>query len=508
MNKQPPVDAVCVVPADWRKEQVDPMNAPATELHARGRGSARWEELRLVLAQAIPSVVTTSTRGLMDVADYVLITIAGLKAAQAAVLPAQMWMWSYTVIGFGVVMMINTFAAQALGRKEHKECSAYAWQSLYIAALFGALALLFLPWLPQIVALIGHEPDVQAMEVAYLRVAVFIVGPTIAAEGLAGFFTGIHRPMVAMWTALEANVVNVAVCLVLINGWLGVPALGLVGAAVGTLVACCYRLVRLALTMLSSKYAGPFHTRETWRPSGLRLRKLLAVGAPFGTQAFAEVVVWATFVSLLVGRKFGTTHLIATNTVWQYMRIAFMPCMGVGRAVTALVGKSIGAGDPDRAMREARDATALTLIYMTVLSIVYYVFRHELVGLFNSDPEVVRIGGWIMICACVFQVFDAVGITYSGALRGAGDTLVPSAFFIVSHWLIIVGGGWCMATYVPEWGSIGPWTTAAALIVVASFFLLWRWHSRRWLKIDLLTVRDASRQEDPEAVAHMSVGGA
>lgn len=484
------------------------MNAPVRELLERDRSPTRWEELRLVLAQAIPSVVTTSARGLMDVADYVLITIAGLTAAQAAVLPAQMLMWSYTVIGFGVVMMINSFAAQALGRKEHKECSAYAWQSLYIAALFGVLALLFLPWLPRIVALIGHEPEVQAMEVAYLRVAVFVVGPTIAAEGLAGFFTGIHKPMVAMWTALEANVVNVAVSLVLINGWLGAPALGLVGAILGTLAACVYRLIRLTITMLSAKYAGTYRTRETWRPSGFRLRKLLAVGSPFGAQAFAEVVVWATFVSLLVGRKFGTTHLIATNTVWQYMRIAFMPCMGVGRAVTALVGKSIGAGDPDRAMREARDATLFTLAYMTGLSLVYFVFRHELVALFNSDPEIVRIGGWIMICACVFQVFDAVGITYSGALRGAGDTLVPSAFFIVSHWLIIVGGGWCMASFVPEWGSLGPWTTAAALIIVATIFLLWRWHSRRWVKIDLLAARDEALQEDPEAVAHMSVGGA
>jgi MATE family multidrug resistance protein len=216
---------------------------------------------------------------------------------------------------------------------------------------------------------------------------------------------------------------------------------------------------------------------------------LLRVGAPFGVQVFAEILVWSTFVNILVGQFFGTAHLIATNTAWQYLRIAFMPCNGVGRAVTALVGRSIGAGDHERAMRETRFATILTLVYMGALAVVYVVFRRPLIALFNDDPLVVDVGGGIMICAAVFQLFDAIGITYGAALRGAGDTLVPSIFFVISHWLILVGGGWFIASRYPQWGSLGPWLTASGLIIVASLFLIWRWHGKAWLRIRLAEPR-------------------
>jgi MATE family multidrug resistance protein len=157
----------------------------------------------------------------------------------------------------------------------------------------------------------------------------------------------------------------------------------------------------------------------------------------------------------------------------------------VGQALTALVGKSIGAGNPERAIREARWGAMITLAYMGSLSVIYAVFRHELIALFNADPTVVQIGGSIMICAAVFQLFDAIGITYNSALRGAGDTFVPSMFFIVSNWVIIVGIGWCVTTLYPELGSLGPWMVASSLIMLTGVFLWFRWHQRAWMRIDL-----------------------
>lgn len=441
--------------------------------------------MRHVLALSLPSVITTSSRGLMDVADFWMLGRLGSKEVLAAILPAQMLMWTYTVIGFGIVMMVNTFVAQALGRREHRECSAYAWQSVYLSIGFGAVALLPIPWLPRIIAWIGHDAVIQAEELRYLRIAAWTVMPTIAAEGIAAFFTGIHKPAVAMWTALESNVLNIAACWVLIFGCFGFPRMGIAGAATGTLIAVCYRMVRLGLTLWSKPIAGAYASRETWRLSWPRLGKLVRVGSPFGIQACAEVTVWATFVNVLIGRFFDAPHLIANNAAWQYLRIAFMPCNGVGRAVSALVGKAIGAGDYARAFRETRLATMITLVYMISLAAVYVVFRRRLIAEFNDDPAVIAIGSRIMICAAVFQIFDAIGITYSGALRGAGDTLVPSIFFIVSHWLIIVGGGWFVASTFPAWGSLGPWMVASFLIIVASLFLMWRWHGGAWKKIRL-----------------------
>ena len=92
----------------------------------------RRSEIRNVIAMAIPVVITTSSRALMDVADYVMITWLPTDDAQAAILPAQILMWSYIVLGLGIVSMVNTFVSQSLGRKEYPECGAYAWQSVYL----------------------------------------------------------------------------------------------------------------------------------------------------------------------------------------------------------------------------------------------------------------------------------------------------------------------------------------------------------------------------------------
>ncbi len=445
----------------------------------------RREELRAIIAQTLPTVIITSSRGFMDVADFVMLKYLDSGSVLAAILPAQMIMWSYMVVGFCIAMMVNTFVAQALGRKDHRECSAYAWQSVYVAAVFGAIALLFIPFLPQLVAKIGHSPEVQALEVSYLRIAILTVFPTIAAEGLVGFFTGIHKPAIGMWTALESNVINVAVAWVLIYGKFGFPAMGIAGAITATLIAVSYRFVRLALTMCSARYHQQYDSRNTLAFSKERMTKLFRVGTPFGIQGCAEVMVWAIFVTVLIGRFFGEKHLIANNAAWQYLRIAFMPCAGVGRAVSALVGRSIGARDFDRAIRETRFATMLTLAYMGTLAVIWIVFRKQLIGFMSDDPEVIQIGAAIMIFSAIFQLFDAIGLTYSGALRGAGDTLVPSIFFIVTHWLIIVGGGWLLATYYPQWGSVGPWAMASSLIIVVSIFLWFRWHGRAWTRINL-----------------------
>jgi len=452
----------------------------------------RRAEIRNVIAMAIPVVITTSSRAFMDIADYVMITRLRSDEAQAAILPAQLIMWSYIVIGMGIVSMVSTFASQSLGRNQPRECSAYAWQGLYVAAFVGAIGVALRPTLPSMIGLINHEPIVQQMELAYSRVALLTVGPTLAAAGLGWFFIGVHRPWVTMWSVIEANVVNVVVSFVLIFGCLGFEPLGIAGAAWGTLVGVSYRTVRLGLTLIMPSMARAFASRTTWRPSWGKLRQLFRLGMPCGFHWVSEVVVWTFFVNVLVGTKFGTADLIATNIAWQYMRLAFLPTMGVGQALTALVGKSIGSGNPKRAIRETRFATTITLTYMGSLSFVYWLFGPELISFFSTDPQVIRIGGSIMICAALFQLFDAIGISYNSALRGAGDTFLPSMFFIVSNWVIIVGAGGAAAVYYPQFGSLGPWVAASSSIILAGAFLWWRWHGRAWMKISIFTERRAA----------------
>lgn len=443
---------------------------------------------------AVPTVVTLCSRMLMDLADFTMISrLPNAQVAQAAILPAQITLWTFIVTGMATISINSTFVSQSLGRGRLRDASAYTWQALYLALLYGVFGLALYPLLPHVFAWIGHSPEVQALEWAYARICVFTVGATIGAEAFAGFFNGLHRPKVTMWSAIEANVLNVLLSLVLIYGLLGFPALGIAGAAWGTLIAVIYRIIRLFVTFGTGHFAAAFASRAMWRLDTAKMKALVRTGLPQGLQATSDVFVWMLFINVLTGRLFGQTALVASNVAWQYLRLSFMPTFGIGIALTAMVGKAIGQGDHDLARRVTRIAIGIVVAWMALLSVVYLLMRHVLIEFFNEELAVIAIGGAIMVCAVVWQVFDGMGIVYHSALKGAGDTLWPSVLLIVSHWVIVVGGGLAMAWLFPAWGVLGPWSAAAALIIFLSFALWWRWHSGAWMRIDLFRHESAGK---------------
>lgn len=470
------------------------MQSKVTQSNTAGLERRHGSDLRSVISMAVPMVITMSTRMVMDVSDYVMISWVSSEA-QAAMLPAQLTIFTYLVLGMGIISMVNTLAAQSFGRRRYADCSAYTWQGLYLTVCFAALGLLLSPALPALVRLVNHDPAVQVLELDYARAAAWTVGPTLAGAALSGFFNGIHRPLVTMWSAIEAVVINGVVSYALIFGVAGLPQMGIVGAAYGTLIGSGYRMVRLLVTMCWGGQSRLFAARRTWAFDWAKTTTLVRVGAPTGLQWVSDVVVWWMFVNILVGRFFGTWHLIASNTAWQYMRLAFMPCIGLGMAVTSLVGKSIGSGDKPRAVRLTRIVVLLSTAYTAAFSVAYLVGGRWLISLLNDNPEVIRIGAGVMICAAVFQLFDGLGIIYNSALRGAGDTFWPSMLFIFSHWVILIAGGWAVAALRPQWGSVGPWMAASLLLIFIGLALWWRWHSGRWMKIDLF--QDQGEPDEP-----------
>jgi len=454
-------------------------------IHSVDPGRAgRRDELRSVIAMSVPIVITMCSRMAMDVSDFVMITFLG-DDAQAAMLPAQVLLWSYIVLGMGVVTIISTFVSQSLGRGRPADCGAYAWQGVYLGLVFAVIGLAFRPFVPALVHWIGHDPAVQRLEVEYIRVAILTIAPTLAVAALSNFFNGVHRPRVTMWASIEGILVNAVASFVLIFGIGGLPRLGIAGAAWGTVIGNLYQVGRLGSRLCGPAYHREFQTRSTWRPDRGKMLNILRTGGPQGIQFVSDVIVWAVFINVLVGTCFGKEHLIATNVVWQYLRISFMPCLGIGIALTSLVGRAVGEGNPERAMRLTRIAVIGVVTYMGACALVFLFGRRELISLFNDTPAIVAIGSQVLICAAVFQVFDALGVGYNSALRGAGDTFWPSMVFIITHWLVIIGGGWLMVRYVPHWGSVGPWIAASALIVLLGVLLWGRWQGRKWMKINI-----------------------
>ncbi len=462
---------------------------------------------------AAPTVATMTSFTVMQFVDKLMVSRidAGVGGDPALFLTAQGngGIASFVPISIimGLVTVINTFVSQSLGAKRPERGSAYAWNGLWLGTLGWLVLLLPAAALMPLVmrGLVGAEVEnperVATLSAQYAQILLVGGVITIATKALSNYFFGMHKPMVVLAAALLGNAVNIGANYVLIFGHFGVPAMGVTGAALGTLIGTAFELIIPFAIFLSPSWNRRYATRSQWRPSTKFLRDLFRVGWPGGAMFGNELICFAIFLIVLIGR-FGEDHSMVGFITLQYMHLSFMPAVGISVAITATVGKCMGMGRPDLAARRAWMGTALACAYMGVCAVAFVVFRGDLIEVFVPDetpPEKValwvELGGPIMIAAAAFQVFDALAVSLSGGLRGAGDTVWPGVATIVLSWTCIVGLGWGMAVVFPEMGSLGPWIGCAVYISVLGLALLWRFLQGKWKSIRLVD------HEEPDLTA-------
>lgn len=438
-----------------------------------------------LLRLAGPIIATMISRTVMSFVDFVMVSKLGTEA-QAAIVPAGMVL--FTVIGMGMGMMtgVNTLVSQSFGRGRHADCGIFTWQGIHIGWIMGLLAAPLVGFAAPLYAWIGHDPAVQDLETIYTQIGVYGVAPSIMAFAIAKFFNGIHRPAIGLAAAVISNVFNIVANYALIFGHFGFEPMGIAGAGWGTLAASILQLLVLLAWYLRPHIDRVFHSRRTWRLNIISLRKLFWVGLPVGLAWLFDLTAWTTFVVLLVGRMFGTDHLAATNLCFRLLELSFMPGVGLGIALLSAVGKAVGERKPHLVNLNVMWARRIVFTYMSTMALVYVVFGRTLAGWFTDDPAVLSIAVNVLLFCAAFQVFDAMHIVYSNALRGAGDVHWPTWMMLACVTTILLCGGYALAVRMPQWASYGPWTAATAYIAVFGSSLWIRFAHGRWRDIDLL----------------------
>jgi MATE family multidrug resistance protein len=127
----------------------------------------------------------------------------------------------------------------------------------------------------------------------------------------------------------------------------------------------------------------------------------------------------------------------------------------------------------------------VTGVYILACGIVFVVGRVALIRLFTAEEQVVRIGAIYLVFAAIYEISDALYIVYSGALRGAGDTFVPTVVMASLCWSMMVAGGYCMARFVPQAGFGGPWAVACVYGWILGVYMLRRFTGGKWRGIHL-----------------------
>jgi MATE family multidrug resistance protein len=276
--------------------------------------------------------------------------------------------------------------------------------------------------------------------------------------------------------------VNVVLALVLIFGRLGLPEMGIQGAGVATAIGSTASALLALVLFLGPDYRKEFNTLHGWRPERLLFGRLMIYGGPAGAQAFLDVLVFHVFFQL-VGRL-GEAETGASTLTVRLNMVAFLPMMGLGQAVSILVGQRLGADRPDLAERSVFTGLKWSFGYMWTVALIYLFFPGVLVGIFEGgrDPEafarVAALVPRILICVAVYSLADALNLTFSFALRGAGDTRYVTMLTFVLAWPIMV-----IPTFlvVRNGGSVlAAWWFATVYILAMAVCFGLRFRSGKW----------------------------
>lgn len=516
--------------------------------------------LREMLMIAAPSVATMASYTVMQFADKLMVSRIGPEPIYVAAQGnAGIVTWTLMTFSVGVSGVVSSFVSQNLGAGKPERGAAYAWNGMWLATLWWLLIMIPAAFVvPRVYGMTGHSPEVISLETGYARVAMGGAIFTLAAKAMHNYFFGLHKPSVVMLSVVTANFVNIFVSMALIFGpaglpegdgainsvltlfavpsaWLaglfGIEPMGLIGAAWGTVIGTSLELIVPLAFFLGPKQNAMYHTRRAWRWSRGCLKDLGRVGWPAGTMFVNELVCWAYLTVVLLGlggrakaghaglsageiAEAGTVATTAGYIALQFMHLSFMPTVGLSIATQAMVGKAIGAGDPDRARAHAMLGLKIAMVYMGLCAVAFVIWRREMIGVFLSpditDAEAARlvaVGAAVMIAAAVFQVFDAVAIILSAALRGAGDTVWPGVVGIILSWVCVVGVGRAAVEVIPQFGSIGPWAGASIYIILLAVAMVWRFAGGAW-KTMKLTHSDDLHNLPPDAVAPGPAEGA
>jgi MATE family multidrug resistance protein len=436
--------------------------------------------------------------------------------------------WAPIAVAHGALTVVNTYVAQNLGAKTPERGPAYAWAGAWLSLAFYFVVMipfgLAMPWF---VALMGGSGDAaagvtpaeqarfEALAASYGQILVFGSIITLLARCIGQYFYGMHRPGIVLAGTVTGNIINFVLNSFLIFGpvacvtgvgWLdawfrltaeisqslGVPRLEMAGAAIATVCGTLFELLIPLALFVSPKFVKAYGTLKAWRPDLKPMRDIFRIGWPGGLMFGNEMVCWAIFMVAQVGH-FGPRHSTAGWIAHQWMSLSFMPAVGISIAITAMVGKAMGMGRPDIAAQRAWLGLKVSVAYMSLCAVMFVVFRHHLVDVFidpgtpAADRELlISVGGKFLIAVATFQFFDAIAMSLSGALRGAGDTRWVGVVTVALSWLVIVAGGWAMVYWAPGLGSLGPWITASAYIVLLALAILWRFVGGKWRSMKLV----------------------
>lgn len=390
---------------------------------------------------------------------------------------------------FAQALCVGTTALCARRKGAHEDAGANAClnQSLSIITIIGILMTLigFFGAEP-LMRLGGANEDTLALSVEYFRIISLAFLPSCWQLCICAAMRAIGKTRVTMVTNITANLINVCLNYVLINGKLGFPRLGVRGAAIAT---ACGTIAASMICIFTVLRGGGYYHLARPKFDRSTLKGLTSVGASSMVEAVCLRAGFLILARLIAG--IGTNAFAAYQIVSQVTSLSFTLGDGVSTAGTSLVGQSLGAKRKDLAMAYSGVAYRIGICVSFCLMLVIALTSRQIALLFTTDEVIIR-GVTVSLYVVILSLMPQDGrVILSGVLRGAGDVKFVAACALVSVALLrpILTWLFCypVAAWLPQWdiAVMGPWIAFLIDSLVRDRLMAVRVRRGSWLNIKL-----------------------
>jgi len=439
-------------------------------------------EHRTILQLAWPIIVSRSTQVVVGLSDALMVAHLG-DAALAATTTGALNSYAIFILPIGTVFIISSFSSQLFGKGDLAGARRYAYYGLIIAAATQLLCLFTLPSVSWAMGLFEFKPEVKGLLNDYLVIRLLSGGAVVGLEALSNYYGGLGNTRLPMRVNLAIMILNLVGNVLLIEGHLGFPALGVSGSAWASSIATCIGFLMLLTVFIRERRL----VRS--RPNKLRLRELaqtLRFGLPSGFNWFFEFFAFLFFLNVVVA-GLGTTSLAAMTSVIQLNSVAFMPAFGIASAGAIVVGQAIGANAHNDVPKTVRITFLLAGAWQGFVGVVYLVLPQVIFAPFvkqGSSELLLVVGTRMLMISAAWQIFDAAVSTLAEALRAAGDTTFTLWARMIIAWGVFVPGSYITAR-VMGGSDVAAMFWLVAHLGILTIILYVRFRSGAWRRFDL-----------------------
>ncbi len=428
-------------------------------------------ENRRTLALAAPIVAGFLGQMLMGWSDTIMV-------GQVGVVPLAACAFAGTVLavpmvfGFAVLSSVSVRASHAFGAGHDRMSGEALRGGLLLGTCMGIFIAGAIHAATPLLPLLGQGEEITKAARNFLIICAWSVVPIFVTTAAKNFCEALSRPWVPFWIVMGGVLLNIGLNWVLIYGNLGFPAMGLEGAGVATAAArVLVAVVIIAYVLLAPGLSRSLPTAWFGPGLGTEVRRLLGIGLPSGGLHLAEVSGFASG-SLMMG-WLGPAALAAHQIAITCAATTFMIPLGLSQAVSVRIGQARGASEDDRYLPIVAGAWGMALLVMTVFAVVFVGAGNVIASWFVANTAVTALAAQLLLIAGLFQIFDGIQITSSGALRGFEDTRTPMLIGVVAYWIVALPISYLCAFKLGV-GPTGIWFGFVAGLAVASGALVAR----------------------------------